>query len=140
MRTILALLLMTVLFIPAVTGSAPRQNSNFTPVATAKQLMEAIIIPASDTIFGAAGEPPKSDEEWTAVKNSAITVAESGNLLMIGSRAPDNKAWMKESKALTAAAVATIKAVDAKDFDKLMDASNQLYEVCASCHKQYLKQ
>src|SRR5689334_16593833 len=68
-------LLMAVLYISVVSALAQQQDSNFKPVASAKQLMEAIIIPASDKIFTAASEPPRSNEEWAAVKNSAIAIA-----------------------------------------------------------------
>ena len=37
----------------------------------------------------------KTDEEWTAVRNAAITVAESGNLLMLVPRAKNGDDWMR---------------------------------------------
>ena len=129
----------SILIVSAIPGTA-QQAPAFKPVATVKQLMEALIIPASDQIFQLAAEGPKTSDEWTAVRNSAIVLAESGNLLMIGRRAPDNKAWTKESQALIAAAQDAIKAVDTKNAEALMEAGNQVYEVCDSCHKQYMKQ
>src|SRR5690349_13532367 len=58
-------------------------------VATTRQLMHMVTIPSSDAVFKAAGDSPKTDEKWNEVRDSALAVAESGNLLMIGSRVVD---------------------------------------------------
>ena len=73
----------------------------FKPVASVKQLMEATINPSAEVRFEAVGTvvslsgveeiAPKNDEEWATVRNSALTLAESGNLLMIGDRAPGQR-------------------------------------------------
>ena len=40
-----------------------------------------------DTKDGTEEIRPRTDEEWTAVRNAAVTLAESGNLLMMVPRA-----------------------------------------------------
>jgi len=108
------------------------------PVATVGEIMQLMTIPLSNAVFEAGGEPPKDDKSWAEVRGQAIALAESGNLLMLGSRAKDRAAWMKFSRAQVDAAEAAAKAAAAKNGDQLSAASDALYETCAACHKVYL--
>ena len=110
------------------------------PIATVGEIMELMTIPLSNAVFEAGGEPPKDDKSWDEVRGKAIALAESGNLLMLGSRAKDRAAWMKFSRAQVDAAEAAAKAAAAKNGDQLSAASDALYETCAACHKVYLPQ
>jgi cytochrome c556 len=110
------------------------------PIATVGEIMQLMTIPLSNAVFEAGGEPPKDDKSWDEVRGKAIALAESGNLLMIGSRAKDRAAWMKFSRAQVDAAEAAAKAAAAKNGDQLSAASDALYETCAACHKVYLPQ
>jgi hypothetical protein len=131
------------LFITASCGSRPA----FKPVATIKQVMESTIVPASEAIFDSVGTvvsasgveeiAPKNEQEWVAVRNSALTLAESGNLLMIPARAKDNGEWMKMSQALVDVGMVALKAADARNPEALFDAGGQVYVVCQQCHDKY---
>src|SRR5947208_2204528 len=67
------------------------------PVASVKQIMKGITGPAADVIFnsvstsvtakGVEEKAPHTDAEWEVVGNSAAAIAESGNLMLVGSRA-----------------------------------------------------
>ena len=107
-------------------------------IATVKQIMVALTIPSSDAVFDAASEPPKTDAEWTKVAAHALVLAESGNLLMIGSRAKDREAWMKMARAQVDAAEAVMKAAAAKNADALSKTGDALYETCDACHTRYM--
>ena len=126
-----------------VSAQAPAHrtvSSAYRPVANDLQMMEAFIIPASNAIFDVGANAPKSDKEWTAVRNNALILAEAGNLLHLRQRAGDNGDWKKFSALLTDAGRAAVKAVDAKDADKLSgDVSDQLLNSCETCHAKYLK-
>src|SRR5204863_9952719 len=84
------------------TGSAAAPP--FKPIVDTGALMESFIEPNADviwlsvgTIVSAAGEEhirPRTDEEWTKVKNAAVAVSEAGNLLMMEPRARDADEWM----------------------------------------------
>ena len=140
MRTtlLLSLAILLLLLAGAATAQQPAaQRPTVKPVATVKQLMTAIIIPSSDALFQVAGKEPKNDEEWAAVQNSALTLAESGNLLMIGNRAKDRGNWMKESQALVDIGMTAFKAAQAKNVDELTKIGDQIYDVCESCHNKY---
>ena len=122
-----------------LTGTVAVAQSTFQPIATVRELMERIIVPTSDMVFGVAGEAPKDGEGWTALGNSALTLAESGNLLLMSTPSGDKGVWSEQSKALRAAAAAAYKAANAKDADAVIEAGDKIYETCAGCHEQYLK-
>ena len=136
MRTILLLFLAALLL--SLSNTASAQQPTLKAVATVNQLMKAIIIPSSDAVFQVAMEPPQDDEAWTAVQNSALTLAESGNLLMIGSRAKDQGDWIKAAQALVDAGTVAFKAAEDKNVDALIEAGDQVYATCEGCHERYL--
>ena len=135
MRTLRSVFWASPLLFLACTATPPKPP--FKPVATAKQLMTAIIIPSSDVLFQVAGKAPTNDEEWATVERNALTLVESGNLLMIGDRAKDNGDWMKESQALVDVGMTAFKAAQAKNVEELTKIGDQIYEVCESCHNKY---
>ena len=116
---------------------ADAQQPAMTAVATVSQLHDAIISPASDAIFRVGSQAPTTDQEWQALRNSAVMLAEAGNLLMIGRRARDQRAWVKLSRGLTDAGAAALKAAMSKDLEAVNRASDQLIDVCESCHTPY---
>lgn len=118
-----------------------------TPVADVKQIMNGIVGPAAGVVFGAVGtivtvagtqeKLPKTDEEWASVGNSAAALVESGNLLMMGSRAIDKGDWIKMSQALMDSSVVALKAVEAKDAKALFASGDAIYASCNNCHMRY---
>ena len=61
-------------------------------IASMKQLMLDLIYPASNDILLFVNRgAPKSDAEWAGVRRSALTLAESGNLLTMPGRAPKDR-------------------------------------------------
>jgi len=119
----------------------------FRPVADTKQLMASIIEPAAEVYWDAVGTvidangtieiEPQTAEEWDAVRNSAYVVAESGNLLMMSSRAKDGAEWMQLSQAMIAVAQKAIKAAESHDKQAVFDVGAELYDSCTACHAKY---
>jgi len=109
----------------------------FKSLATVKQLMNALTVPTSNVVFGAAGEPPKEDEDWLDVERNALSLAESGNLLMLPGRGRDDTEWRQQSVALIEAATLAVAAAEAKNTDKLAEAGDAIYAVCESCHQHF---
>ena len=107
------------------------------PVATVKQLCEGMITASSDALFNVGREAPADDDDWRAVLNSALMLAESGNLLMLDGRARDNDEWMTMSRALVDAGVAAVRAVEAQDVDALLGAGDLIVVSCETCHEPY---
>ena len=120
------------------------------PVATVKQLMKGIVGPASNTVFNAVSTTvtekgveevaPHTDEEWETVGNSAVALAEAGNLMMMEGRAIDKGDWIKMSQAMIDAGKQTLKAVEAKDADGVLAAGEPLNISCDGCHQRYMRQ
>ena len=120
----------------------------FAPVADVQQLMRSVVDPAADGIWdsvktvdsaeGVVEYAPHSDAEWQAVRNHAVVVAESGNLLMMAGRAKDDQDWLRLSRALVDVGRRALAAADAKDKNALFDAGGEVYEACANCHQKYL--
>jgi hypothetical protein len=127
---------MILVLLAAVTVTA--QTQEFQPVATVRELMERIIIPTSDDVFAAGAEAPVTDDEWTALENSSLTLAESGNLLLMRTPQGDNRVWMRESKALIEAGRAAYRAAKDRKAEALLEAGDKILETCSGCHDQYL--
>ena len=122
------------------TPAAPaRAVAGIRTVATVKQLMHAIIIPSSDALFKAAGDPPSNDAGWTVAQLQALAVAEGANLLMLGNRPVDRAEWMLMSRAMLDAASQAASAAEKKNATALSAAGDQVYETCEACHAKYQK-
>jgi len=111
--------------------------SSFQPVGNMSQLMIDVIYPTSDAIFYAARNAPQNDHDWGILRANALTLAESGNLLMMGARARDQGNWIKDSKLLVDVGAAAFKAAQAKDLDAVLALNDQLYTACVTCHQEY---
>ena len=116
---------------------ASAQQSSLRAVATTAEVMSAIVVPSSTAVFKAAADAPKTDSDWATLRAQALVLAESGNLLMIGSRARDAGAWTLAAAALRDTADAVVKAVGARNATTLADAGDRVYETCEQCHSRY---
>jgi hypothetical protein len=126
---------------------APPAPPPFKPVADVKQLMQAVVDPAADVVWGAVATIdskdgvqeifPRNEAEWLVVRNGAITLAEGGNLLMMDGRAKDRGAWLKHSRDLIDVATKALRAAERKDKDAVFDVGGEIYAVCSACHEAY---
>ncbi|HLW76731.1 MAG TPA: hypothetical protein VKS01_07085 [Bryobacteraceae bacterium] len=130
----IAIALFVLLMVGAALAQAP---SNYQPVGTMTQLMVDIIYPQSDGLFYIERNPPKNDHDWGIIRGYALTVAESGNLLMMDGRARDQGEWIKDSKLMIDAAAAAYKAAQNKDMQGILDLSERLSNSCIACHLKY---
>lgn len=124
---------------PARRGGTAPAAAGMRVIASAKELMHAIVIPSSEVVFKMASEQPKSDADWQTVRLQSLALAESANLLLMPGRGPDATTWNQMAKAQMDAALAAVKAADAKNADALDTASNNIYETCDNCHNKYMK-
>ncbi len=119
----------------------------FREVAGTRLLMASVMEPAADYLWASVGTiltaeetvevQPQTDEEWTLVRNAAVTLAESGNLMMMDRRRLDDEDWVAWSRQLIDAGDAAMQAADARDVQGLFDTGEQVYFSCAGCHAQY---
>ena len=125
----------------------PEEDTPFREIAGTRLLMISIVDPAADVIWdavrtemtleGTTDFAPENDEEWAVVRNNAVALAESGNLLMIGSRAQDDDDWMAWSRDLIAAGEMAMRAAEAQDAERVFDVGAEIYRACAGCHAKY---
>lgn len=118
-------------------GAALAQAPTFKTVGSISQVMISITYPTSDAIFYVQRNPPKTEKEWSDLQAQALMLAESGNLLMMGSRARDQGDWIKESQELVDVGAAAYKATLAKDLDAIVALNQRLNDACVVCHQQY---
>jgi len=130
------------------TRDAPRIGDPVAaPVGNVKQIMKGIVGPAAAVVFesvsttlteaGREDKLPRTDAEWEAVGNSAIALAEAGNLLMMEGRAVDKGEWIKMSKAMIDAAKVALKATEAKSADDVLASGDAINVSCDNCHRRY---
>ena len=124
--------LLLVLLAIAATAQAP----SFQPVGSMSQLMIYVLYPTSDALFYIERNPPKTDVEWNAVRNQALTLAEAGNLLMMPSRVREGE-WNKDAKMLVDVSTKAFKAALAKDMEGIVALNQELNDACVVCHVQY---
>jgi len=134
MRLTLALSMIALL---AVTMTIHAQSRSTNPVASIKQLQEAMISPSSDTIFNVGRAAPATDEEWLVVRNAAVILAEAGNLLMLEGRAKDTEEWMDLAGELVAAGNDALVAAEGQDVAAVLESGNRIAAACEACHQPY---
>ena len=147
-------------------------QSQFRPTATVKDIMTSIIDPEADVLWnsvativsvkGTEERAPRTDEEWAAVRRSAVQLVEATNLLRVPGRhvarpgeksenprielqpetiqkmiAEDPTAWSALVDRLHDAAVPALNAIDAKNAKGLFDAGEHIEHACEACHQKY---
>lgn len=170
MKYLIPLLLLT-----ACGQSVPpaKPAAQFRPTASIQELMVSIVDPAADALWesvstettakGTVEHQPRTDAEWQAVRNHAVSLIEAGNLLLIEGRAVshtlkledahvpgiltpqevqkkidgDRAQFAQRAHALHAAGVEALAAVDARSPQRLLVAGEKIDQACESCHSVY---
>lgn len=139
---------------------------------TVREIMVSIVDPAADAIWGAVEivvtfdgkveKQPRTDQEWQALRQHAVTLQQAGDLLVRpglrvanpGDRAGDPRVdrppaeieaqirqapalWAAHARTLQAAAATTLRAVESKSVAALVDAGEVLDQACEACHQTY---
>ena len=114
---------------------------------TTQELMAGMIDASADALWDAVGTvwdengeqywQPESEEDWLAVTGAAMTLVESGNLLMLGDRVRDEDQWMRFSQEMIDAAAVALEAARARDPDGVFDSGEVVYNSCNNCHSLY---
>ena len=102
--------------------------------STIKDLMESIIDPSADALWGAAGTvidtqgtqdmSPKTPQEWLGVRRAAVRIVEGANLLMMSGRdaAPAGTKSEAPGVELEPAEITALIGKNRKKFDELAEA------------------
>ena len=81
---------------------------------------------------------PKNDMEWTTTWAAAMTLAESGNLLMMAERARADADWNKFALQLVEAGNRAAQAAEARNADLVLEQGEKVYDVCTACHMKFV--
>jgi len=126
------------------------------------QLMKGIMYINANVIFAAQGTDPakvapakdpsvstdalsSTYGKWEAVENSSLAIIEGANLLLTpgrkcanGRNVPTaNADWAGLVQGVKQAGMVALKAAQAKDQDKILDAADAITTACANCHDKY---
>ena len=153
MRTIYGLLLVSLLmFLSGITfivlaAKDAGKPIAAEPVASVKQLMQGVIIPASATVYNSVSTTitekgteevfPRNDGEWENVASNAMVLIEAANMLKVEGRAKDDTDWGRMSDAMATAARQVVQATEKKDVEALLAAGEPLNNSCDNCHRRY---
>jgi hypothetical protein len=143
-------------------GRGPGRGGAAATQATLAQLMRGILFPSSNVVFAAQSQNPAEVKPakdpslatnplestyggWTAVENSGLAIAEAASLLTIQGRKCSNGLdvplrnpdWAKFVQQLRDAGLATYKAAQSKNPDKILEAADVLTTACGDCHEKY---
>ena len=120
---------------PPASSSSSSSSEALRPVATMKQLMVDVIHPASNVILLAVNRGgPGDDSEWAEVRHSAMTLAESANLLIMRNGAPG---WVADARLIAEVGAAAYNAAQARDAGALAALADRIDASCTTCHKQF---
>ena len=154
-------------------AQAASQTGAGSSLYSIKELMDSVVDPSADDVWGAVGTIvdkdeglkemiPKTDEEWAAVRQASVRIAEAGNLLAMPGRRTAPPGTKSETpgvelepeemdaiirgnrsgfegfaQALNAIGSELVRAADAKDADKILEVGARMENVCESCHQTF---
>jgi hypothetical protein len=129
---------------PAQPATAPQP---YKPVATNLELMESIVAHAAEEYWqsvrfvvdlnGETAYVPETDEDWEEVWAAGVSLAESGNLLMMPPRAVDDE-WIRLAGEMVDAGAEAAAAALSRDPEAVLAAGEVVYNVCVACHERYV--
>jgi len=132
----------------AATEPAQLPATPYKPVATVLDLMRSTVTLSTEVYWesvsivvdadGVHENMPETDLEWIEVWAAAMTLAESGNLLMMPPRAVDNGEWIRLSTDLVDAGLRAAQIAADRDFEGMLDVGEDIYNVCVECHRMYV--
>lgn len=154
-------------------AAAPSASaSHFKPSATLQEIMLSVVDPNVDPIWnsistsvsaeGTIEKRPETEEEWTTLRNHAVSLREISNLLVIEGRdvahshantssheselqaqaiqaliAAQWPEFIQRAHALHDAANLAVEAIDAKNVDRLEEVGGIIEHACEGCHSQF---
>jgi len=146
MRTTMGLVVGVALLAASCGAEAPA-GPPFREDLTVSMLMANMVDPAADLVWDAVGTmvdaegehhwEPETEEEWISVRYGAMSIIESGNLLMMSTRARDQDQWIRLSEGMMDAATEMFRAAENEDADLVFDLGEKVYNSCNNCHMLY---
>ena len=117
------------------------------PATGVREIMATMVDPAANFIWqsvstivtdkGVEEKFPRDDGEWTELRQAATLLAEGGSLLTKDRQRAGDSEWLKWSQAIVDAANTTLKAVESKNADRVLEVGDEIYNTCVGCHGGY---
>jgi cytochrome c556 len=113
-------------------------DSNSQSGVSVKEVMESVITPATNTLWGA--EDPQTDEEWQLLEDAAITTITAGKRVALGGTGANDAEWASKPEwqafndVMIKAAADALQAIRERNIDALFVANDILYPPCEGCH------
>jgi len=161
-----------VLLCAACKAPEPPKESEFKLTSPVRDIMGSMVMPSADILWNAVStnvtdkgieeKAPKTEAEWKAVRNSAVTLLEACDLILMPGRrvanpgakeqdpdvnlSPekiealikgDRPTWITMTHGLHDSVMTALKAIDAKDAMALSDAGSGIDKACEDCHLKY---
>jgi hypothetical protein len=160
--------------LPACSRTPEVRATPYVAVASFQDLMTAVIDPAADGVWDAVSvtttrsgndvQEPRSEAEWTTVRQHAVRLVEASNLLLVegrpvvtpGAKLPDEDvpgvnnaeqisraftqqrpAYVAAVQRLQAASRAALAAVDQRNPQQLLVAGDGVEKACEGCHSTF---
>jgi hypothetical protein len=117
--------------------AAPAPAAPLRPVGTMSELMVHLIRPTSDAVFYITSRTPTSDAEWGVLQAQTLTLAESGNLLLLPAHARGRAQWIADARLMLEAGKKAFAAAKAKDVAALEALNDEMYQSCVTCHEHF---
>lgn len=120
----------------------------YKPVASVVDLMRGVITTSAEQYWesvsvvvdfdGVHENAPETPDEWLDVWAAGMTLAETGNLLMMPPRALDDPEWIRYSTALVDVGFEAAQVARARDFEGVLAMGEQIYNLCNDCHTEFV--
>jgi len=145
----LALVAVSLCALPLAGCQEPPKPIPFRPVVDTKTLMDAVIERQANIVWESVGtfitpegieeRRPSTDEQWKAVRDAAVNITESSNLLLIPARVQDNpEQWTQFVQEMIKQGERMIAAADKKSPDDVFNVGAELYDACVNCHTNFM--
>jgi len=154
------------------TKVTPSPAPEYLVTTSIREIMGSMVMPSANDLWNAVSstvtakgveeKAPKTEQEWSDVRNKAITIIEASNLILIPGRhvapsgagnkdpsvnlppdliekmiAEDPADWTKFAHAMHDSVLPALKAIDAKDPMALSDAGAAIDQACETCHLKF---
>ena len=133
---------------PVVEAAAPAPATPYKPVATLLDLMRGTLSYSALTYWesvsivvdadGIHENKPETEEEWEEIWAAGMTLAESGNLLMMPPRVVNEEEWIRMSTDLVDVGLRAAQVAIDEDFEGVLAVGEAIYNVCVECHRTYV--
>lgn len=134
--------------VPMLGCSEPPPPLPFKAVVDTKTLMDAVIEKQANIVWESVGtfitaegvdeRRPQNDQDWKNIRDAAVNITESANLLLISPRIQAGEQWLQFTKELIAQGERMIAAADKKSADDVFNVGADLYDACVNCHTNFM--